>query len=42
MDLLKHTKMSLLNSNFFIIYIIKKMLVLLKNHLNLLKDSMLF
>ena len=31
--------MSLLNSNFNMIYIIHKMLVLLKNHLNYLKDS---
>ena len=31
--------MSLLNSNFNMIYIIHKMLVLLKNHLNCLKDS---
>ena len=31
--------MSVLNSNFVIIYIILKMLVLLKNNLNYLKDS---
>ena len=31
--------MSLLNSNFNMIYIIHKMLALLKNHLNYLKDS---
>ena len=31
--------MSLLNFNFSIIYITYKMLVLLKNHLNYLKDS---
>ena len=39
MDLLEHLKMSLLSFNFVIIYIIHKMLVLLKNHLNYLKDS---
>ena len=31
--------MSLLNSNFVMIYIIHKMLVLLKNRLNYLKDN---
>ena len=31
--------MSLLNFNFFMIYIILKMLVLFKNHLNYFKDS---
>ena len=31
--------MSLLSFNFVMIYIIHKMLVLLKNHLNYLKDS---
>ena len=31
--------MSLLNVNFVIIYIIHKMLIMLKNHLNYLKDS---
>ena len=31
--------MSLLNFNFVIIYIIHKILVLLKNHLNYLKDN---
>ena len=39
MDLLKNLKMSLLNVNFVIIYIIHKMLIMLKNHLNYLKDS---
>ena len=39
MDLLGNLKISLLNFNFVIIYIIHKMLVLLKNHLNYLKDS---
>ena len=38
-DLLEDLKMSLLNFNFVMIYIIHKMLVLLKNHLNYLKDS---
>ena len=38
MDLLKDLKMSLLNFNFVMIYIIHKMLVLLKNNLNYLKD----
>ena len=33
--------MSFLNFNFVMIYIIHKMLVLLKNHLNYLKDSIL-
>ena len=39
MDLLEDLKMSLLNFNFVMIYIIYKMLVLLKNNLNYLKDS---
>ena len=39
MDLLQDLKMSLLNFNFVMIYIIHKMLVLLKNHLNYLKYS---
>ena len=39
MDLLENLKMSLLNFNFVMIYIIHKMLVLLKSHLNYLKDS---
>ena len=38
MDLLEDFKMSFLNFN-FMIYIIHKMLALLKNHLNYLKDS---
>ena len=41
MDLMGNLKISLLNFNFAIIYIIHKMLVLLKNHLNYLKDSIL-
>ena len=39
MHLLKDLKMSLLNFNFFMIYIMHKMLVLIKNDLNYLKDS---
>ena len=39
MDLLEDLKMSLLNSNFVMIYIIHKMLVLLKNHLSYIKDN---
>ena len=39
MDLLTHLKMSLLNFNFVMIYMIRKILVLLKNHLDYLKDS---
>ena len=39
MDLLEDLKMSLLNFNFVMIYIIQKMLVLLKSHLNYIKDS---
>ena len=36
MDLLEDLKMSLLNFNFVMIYIIHKMVVFLKNHLNYL------
>ena len=36
MDLLEDLKMSLLNFSFIMIYIIHKILVLLKNHLNYL------
>ena len=39
MDLLEGLKMPLLNFNFVMIYVIHKMLVLLKKHLNYLKDS---
>ena len=39
MDLLEDLKMLLLNFNFVMIYIIQKMLVLLKNHLNFPKHS---
>ena len=37
-NLLKDLKMSLLNFSFAMIYIIYKLLVLLKNHLNFLKE----
>ena len=39
MDLLENFKMSLLNFNFAMIYIIHKILVWLKNHLNYFRDS---
>ena len=39
MDLLEGLKMSLLNVNFVMIYIIHNILLLLKNHLNYLKVS---
>ena len=39
MDLLRDSEMSLLNSNFCMIYIVHKMSVLLKNNLNFFKDS---
>ena len=39
MDLLENLRISLLNFNFFMIYIIHKILVLLKSHLNYFKDS---
>ena len=39
MDLLEDLKILFLNFNFVMIYIIHKMLVLLKNHLNFLKDT---
>ena len=38
-DLLEDLRMSLLNFNFVIIYIIHKILALPKNHLNHLKDN---
>ena len=38
-DFLKDLKMSLLSFNFLILYIVHKMLVLLKNRLNYLKNS---
>ena len=39
MDLLEDLKMTLLNFNLVMIYIIHKMLVLLKNHQNYSKES---
>ena len=39
MDLLEDLRMSLLNFNFVMIYIIHKILALLKNHLNYLKGN---
>ena len=39
MDLLENLRMSLLNFNFLMIYIIHKILVLLKNHLCYLIDN---
>ena len=41
LDLLKNLRMSLLNFNFVMIYIIHKILVLLRNHLNYSKESIL-
>ena len=39
MDLLENLRMSLLNSNFVMIHIIYKILVMIKNYLNYLKDN---
>ena len=39
MDLLENSKMSLSKFNFVMIYIIHKILTLLKNHLNYFKDN---
>ena len=39
MDFLEDLKISLLSYDFVIIYIIQEMLVLFKNHLKYLKDS---
>ena len=41
MDLIEDLKMLHLSFSFAMIYIIHKMLVLLKNHLNYLKDNIL-
>ena len=41
MYLLEDLRMSLLNFNFVMIYIIHKILAFLKNHLNYLKDNIL-
>ena len=40
-DLLEDLSMSVLNFNFSMIYIIHKTLILIKNHLSYLKDSIL-
>ena len=42
MDLLEDLKMSLLNFNFAMICMIHKMVVLIKNNLNNLKDKIVF
>ena len=39
MDLLENLRMSLLNSNFVMIHIIYKILVMIKIYLNYLKDN---
>ena len=39
MDLLEDSQMPLLNFNFITIYIIHKILVLIENHLDYLKDN---
>ena len=39
MDLSEDLRMPLLNFNFAMIYVIYRILVLLKNHLNYLKDN---
>ena len=39
MDLLEDLRMPLLHFNFVMIYIIQKILLLIKNHLNYLKDD---
>ena len=39
MDLLEDLRMPLLNFNFVMIHIIHKILVLIKNHMNYLKDN---
>ena len=41
MDLLENLRMSLLNFNFLMIYVIHKILVLLKSNLNYFKDSII-
>ena len=41
MDLLEDLRMSLLNCNFVMNYVINRILVLLTNHLNYLKDNIL-
>ena len=39
MNLLKNSKFPLLSFNFFLIYIIHEMLVLIRNNMNYLKDD---
>ena len=39
MNLLEDLRISLLNFNFFMIHIIYKILVMIKNHLNYLNDN---
>ena len=39
MDLLENLRMPLLNFNIVMIHIIRKILLLIKNHLNYLKDN---
>ena len=41
MNLLKDSEMSLLNFSFIMIYTVYKMLLLIKNHLNYLRDNIL-
>ena len=41
MNLLEDLRISLLNFNFFMIHIIYKILVMIKNHLNYLNDNVL-
>ena len=41
MDLLENLRMSLLNFNFLMIYVIHKILVLLKSNLNYFKGSII-
>ena len=41
MDLLENLRMSLLNFNFLMIYVMHKILVLLKSNLNYFKDSII-
>ena len=41
MDLLENLRMSHLNFNFLMIYVIHKILVLLKSNLNYFKDSII-
>ena len=40
MDLLVDLRMPLLNINFFMIHLMYKILIVIKNHLNYLKDNL--